>query len=144
MADDLIGKIIADKYRVEAFIREGESSDLFTARHEIRDTEVLLGILPQAVGIDARWTKRFIDEARRASAAAHANILNITDFGTDAQGITYAVYEPIPGSTLIEVMAEAESFDQERAIDIVRQAAAGIAACTKRCSHGASRPKIFL
>src|SRR6478672_1144393 len=97
MTDELIGKIVADKYRVECFVREGESGDLFTARHEIRDTDLLIAILPQAISIDARWVKRFIDEARRASAAAHANILNITDFGTDAQGLTYAVYEPING-----------------------------------------------
>ena len=141
MADEQIGKIVADKYRVESFIREGESGDLFSGRHEIRDSEVLIAIMPQAISIDARWVKRFIDEARRASAAAHPNILNITDFGTDAQGLTYAVYEPINGKSLTEVMDEATPFDQDRAIDITRQIAAALgAAHEKNAVHGRLTP----
>src|SRR6476469_7267474 len=132
MADELVGKTVADKYRVESFIREGELGDLFTARHEIRDSEVLISILPQAISIDARWVKRFIDEARRASAAAHANILNITDFGTDAQGLTYAVYEPINGRTIAEILSETDTLDQDRAIDIARQVASGIGAAHEK------------
>ena len=141
MADELIGKTVADKYRVESFIREGELGDLFVAKHEIRDSEVLISILPQAISIDARWVKRFIDEARRASAAAHANILNITDFGTDALGLTYAVYEPIIGRTLAEVMDEVGSFEQDRAIGITVQIASAVgAAHEKNAVHGRLRP----
>jgi hypothetical protein len=141
MADDLIGKVVADKYRIESFLREGESGDLFTARHEIRDTDVLISILPQAISIDPRWVKRFIDEARRASLAAAPNILNITDFGTDAQGLTYAVYEPINGEALSDLLKETETFDQDRAIDIARQIATGVAAAhEKNGVHGRLRP----
>src|SRR6476660_1980575 len=141
MADELVGKTVADKYRVESFIREGELGDLFTARHEIRDSEVLISILPQAISIDARWVKRFIDEARRASVAAHPNILNITDFGTDAQGLTYAVYEPINGRSLTEVMEDAEMLDQDRAVEITRQIAAAVgAAHEKNAVHARLTP----
>lgn len=137
MFEDSIDKTIADKYHVESLIREGENGDLFAARHEIRDTPLTIKILPQALSIDARWTKRFIDEARRASAAADPNILNITDFGTDARGVTYAVYEPIVGKTLRDVIDETETFDQDRAITLARQIAGGLSAAhEKNVIHG--------
>ncbi len=141
MADDLTGKVVADKYGVETLIRESDSGDLFAARHEIRDTPLTLQILPQALAIDARWSKAFVERARKASAAADPNILNITDFGTDAHGVTYAVYEPIDGKTLRELLDEADTLEQARAIDIARQIAAGVAAAhEKGISHGALSP----
>ena len=137
MTGETIGQTIADKYRVESLISEGELGDLYAGRHEIRDTPVTIRILPKAVSIDARWAKRFIDEARRASLVADPNILNITDFGKDANGVTYAIYEPIDGKTLKEVLGEGGTFEQDRAITIAREIAAGIAAAhEKNVIHG--------
>src|SRR5437868_10554432 len=137
MTGDTIGQTIADKYRVESLISEGELGDLYAGRHEIRDTAVTIRILPKAVSIDARWAKRFIDEARRASLVAAPNILNITDFGKDANGVTYAIYEPMDGKTLKEVLSEMGTFEQDRAITIARDIAAGVAAAhEKNVVHG--------
>src|ERR1043165_3443219 len=103
MGDELSGKLIADKYCVGELIREGEAGDLYRARHEIMDREVTLKVLPQALGIDQRWQKRFIDEARAASTVSHPNILQLNDFGTDQKGISYAVFEATGGKTLADL-----------------------------------------
>ena len=103
MMDDILGKLVADKYRVESLIREDESGDLYVGRHEVLDRPVTIKILARALAVDARWVKRFIDEARTASAVSHPNVLNITDFGTDARGTTYAVLEPVDGLTLRQI-----------------------------------------
>src|SRR5687768_3001494 len=99
MLNDLEGKLVADKYRIQDLIREGESGDLYSAHHEVLDRPVTVKILPSALAIDERWVKRFITEARSASAVSHPSVLNLTDFGTDAKGVSYAVFENAPEQT---------------------------------------------
>ncbi len=132
---ELVGKLIAEKYRIESLIGEGDAGDLFAARNEITDTAVTVKILPQALAMDMRWAKRFIDESRAASTVNHENILNLTDFGSDVKGICYAVFEPIVGTQLSELLTT--SLDEGRAIRIAKQVAAGVSAAhTKKLVHG--------
>lgn len=141
MINDVLGKLVADKYRIESLIREGDSGDLYTARHEVLNKPVTVRILPPALAIDARWVKRFVDEARTGSALSHPNILNLTDFGTDAKNISYAVFESAEGDTLREVMVH-QTFDAKRALDVLRQIAAGVtAAHQKKIVHGNLSPQ---
>jgi hypothetical protein len=146
MVNDLAGKLIADKYRVDSLIREDDSGDLYSARHEVLDRPVTLKILPAAVAVDQRWVKRFVAEARAASALSHPNVLNLTDFGTDAKGITYAVFESTNGTTLRDAIADGPPMDAKRALDIVRQVAGAVAAAhDKNITHGRLSPSsVFL
>ncbi len=145
MIDEVLGKLVADKYRVESLIREGESGDLYAALHEVLDKPVTVKILPRALAIDARWVKRFVDEARAASVVSHPNILNLTDFGTDAKSVSYAVFEPANGQTLRELMAGV-AFEDKRTLEILGQIAAGVSAAhAKKLIHGSLSPKnIFI
>lgn len=141
MLGDLAGKLIADKYRVGALLREGESGDLYTGSSEIQERPVTLKILPTALAVDERWVKRFVREARSASLLSHPGILNITDFGTDSKGISYAVYEPTDGETLDRALTE-EPMDERAAIDIARQIAAAVSAAhEKKTVHGNLSPQ---
>lgn len=145
MINDVAGKLIADKYRVENLIRESESGDLYLGRHEVIDKPVLLKILPAAFAVDQRWVKRFIGEARTSSTLAHPGILNVTDFGTDSKGVSYAVFEHIDGVTLDELNASGEPLDEKRAIDFARQIASAITtAHSKNIVHGRLEPKNIL
>lgn len=146
MVNDVLGKLVADKYRIESLVREGESGDLYTARHEILDKRVTLRILPPAMAIDARWVKRFVDEARTASAVSHPNILNLTDFGTDAKEVSYAVFDPADGKTLREILTSEPAFDEKRSLGIAKQIAAAVSvAHGKRVLHGSLSPNnIFI
>lgn len=142
MVNDILEKLVADKYRVESLIREGESGDLYAARHEVLDKPVTIKILPPALAIDARWVKRFVNEARAASAVTHQNILNLTDFGTDAKGISYAVFEPAGDETLRDLMTDESPFDDRRTMDVSRQIAAAVSAAhAKNVIHGGLSPK---
>ncbi len=141
MVNDVAGKLIADKYRVESLIRESESGDLYAARHEVLDKPVTLKILPAAFAVDQRWVKRFLSEARAASTLSHDGILNITDFGTDSRGVSYAVFDPIEGNTLAKLNSSEEPIDEKRAIGLARQIAAAVAAAhSKNVVHGRLEP----
>ncbi len=140
---DFRDKLIADKYRVGELILKDESGDFYHARHEIMDRPVTIKILPLALGMDARWSRAFIDEARAASAVTHANVLSINDFGTDAKNTTYAVFEQVDGKTLADDKSQR---DEKTAIDIIRQLAGGTAAAhEKQFVYGNLKPQnIFL
>ncbi len=141
MVNDFIGKLIADKYRIESLVRESDSGDLYLGKHDISGKPLTLRILSPALAMDARWAKRFLDEARAAAALSHPNILGLTDFGTDSKGIVYAIYEPVAGETLDAVLTGDATFDQLRAVNITRQvAAAAVAAHEKRAIHGTLSP----
>src|SRR4051794_39801485 len=141
MSDEFSGKLIADKYRVGELIREGESGDLYHGRHEIMDRPVTLKVLPLALGMDQRWQKRFIDEARVASTVSHPNVLQLNDFGTDSKNISYAVFEPTGGKTLAD-LEFGPAMEERRAIEIAKAIAAGLAAAhEKGVIHGQLAPK---
>ncbi|MEO6655176.1 MAG: protein kinase [Pyrinomonadaceae bacterium] len=136
MINDVLGKLVADKYRIESLVSESESGDIYLGRHEVLDRPVTVKILPLAVAVDGRWVTRFVDEARSASGLSHPNILNITDFGTDAKGISYAVFEEAKGKTLDRFVGELP-LDEKRSLNIARQIAAAVAAAhAKKIIHG--------
>lgn len=137
---ELVGKLIAEKYRLESLIGESDAGDLFAARNEITDTPVTVKILPQALAMDMRWSKRFLDEARAASTVNHPNILNLSDLGADSKGIPYAVFEQIDGTQLSELLTT--SLDEGRAIRIAKQVAAAVSAAhAKKLVHGRISPQ---
>lgn len=140
MADELSGKLIAEKYRVESLIGESDAGDLFVARNEIMDKPVTLKVLPQALAMDQRWSRRFLDEARAAATVNHPNILNLNDFGSDSRGVPYAVFEHIGGVQLSDLIST--SLDDKRAIEIARQIAGAVSAAhEKKLVHGRLSPQ---
>ena len=132
MIDDVIGKLIADKYRVESLIAERESGDLFRGKNEMLDRPVTIKLLSPALAIDPRWVKVFLNEARAASSVVHQSIPTTIDFGTDAKGLSFAVYEEIEGAQLSKVLTDDPVFSEKKALDITRQVAAGLSAAHER------------
>ena len=142
----MIGKLIADKYRVESPISERESGDLFRGRNEMLDRPVTIRVLSPALAIDSRWVKVFLTEARAAASVAHPNLPATIDFGTDARGLTFAVYEEITGEQLSDILAKGAAIDEKRALDITRQIAAALSTAHERkVIHGKLAPtSIFI
>ncbi|KXK00841.1 MAG: non-specific serine/threonine protein kinase [Acidobacteria bacterium OLB17] len=144
MASDLVGKLVADKYRVDELILESDSGDLFRATHESRETPLILEVLPRAFSVDARWTKKFLDRARSASGIAGSNVLQIDDYGEDSRGNVYAVYDNVAGEILSGQIAQ--PMPQLRALGIARDIARAVeAAHTRGVIHGGLSPaKVFV
>lgn len=146
MYDELEGKLIADKYRVESLIRESDSGDLYHGKHDVTGLPVIIRILPRALAVDARWAKGFLDSARTAASIDHKNILRITDYGTDSKGTVYAIHESVIGRTLADVIAEDPKLDQAKVLSFGVQTADGAAAINERgFVHGDISPEnIFI
>ncbi len=123
MGDQLTGKIIADKYRIDTHFRNDDAADFYRGRHLFMDKPVMLKILPPALDFDEQTRKRFSAEAQNAVLLEHPNVLAVSDFGTDKDGTVYIVFEGFEGDTLKQAIARDGRFPIDRAVAIAKQIA---------------------
>lgn len=128
MSDQFIGKTLAGKYRVEELWRESGLGNIYHGKHLGMEKDVTVKILSPALAVDENIVKRFSEEARTVSHISHPNILNVTDFGTDADGAVYIVSEEATGETLKESVEKEEKFTPERAVRVARQIVSALSA----------------
>ncbi len=135
--NDLVGKNIAGKYRIDSLIRETELGDFYRGTNISTGVPVTVKILAPAMAIDVRYIDRFLAEAKRAAGVSHRNILNSIDVGTDVQGLPFAVYEGIEGDTVAETLRLYGPMTEARAIGIAQQIASALAAANlSGTNHG--------
>lgn len=123
---DFSGKILADKYLVNAIMREGALGNLYYGVHQKMEKPVTIKILHPALAVDENIVSRFSEEAKILSRISHPNVLNVTDSGTDTGGTEFIVYESAEGQTLKDAIQTEGKFSLERANRIVRQIAAAL------------------
>lgn len=137
MASSLSGTIIAEKYRLGELLRAGEHGDLYDARHVLTDKRASVRVLRPSLATDSANVERFFDAAKLASKISDPHVLNISDFGTDPEGFVYAVFEPLDGKTLKDVIGEDGALPVYSAVEVARQIAyALIAAHSAGQIHG--------
>lgn len=124
MAGEFTGKLIADKYRVDALITSTGLGEFYRATNTLLEKPVSLSVLSS----NATESGRFFAEAKAAAKITHPNILNLTDFGTDNNGTAYAVYEAAPGETLADGLSREGELPVAMSVDIAKQVAAGLSA----------------
>ncbi len=146
MTNDLIGKEIAGRYRVDSLVRETELGDFYHGTNLVTGLPVLIKLLAPAMAIDQRYVDRFLAEANEAASLAHPNILSILDIGTDTHVLPFAVFEAPEGVTLRELIAEDGKLPQDTVIGVARQIASALSAAhSKRLIHGGLTPdKVFV
>jgi serine/threonine protein kinase len=132
MSDQFIGQTLANKYRIEGAVRESGLGRVYRGTHLLMDKPVTVKILSPALAVDENIVKRFSNEARTVSNISHPNILNVTDFGADKNNAVYIISEGVEGETLKEALLREGKFPLERAVNIVRQIAAALAAAHKK------------
>jgi serine/threonine protein kinase len=123
---EFIGKVLADKYRVESVMRESGMGTIFRGSHLLMDKPVAIKILSPALAVDDNIVQRFSVEARTVSRLSHPNVLNITDYGTDKNDVVFIVMEYAEGETLKHAIAEDGKFSLERAGNIINQIASAL------------------
>lgn len=137
MSDTFIGKTLAEKYRIDSVMRETELGKVYHGRHLLMDKPVAVKILRPALAVDENIVRRFSSEARKISNVSHPGILNVTDFGSDAEGAVYIVFEDAEGETLKQAIERDGMFAPERAVGIAKQTAAALSAAhLKKIVHG--------
>ena len=94
-------------YEIITQIGEGGMGEVYLAKDKKLDRKVAVKILNEEFSQDESNLKRFVSEAKAASALNHPNILTIYEFG-EAEDMRFIVSEYIEGKTLREIVRESK------------------------------------
>jgi len=116
-------RLLATRYRLIERIDEGGAGEVWRARDEKLDRNVAIKLLgPDA---DDAFRARFADEARRAAAVVHPNVVTVFDEGRDGAD-AFMVMELVPGKTLREIVAERGPLPPHEVSRLIRQVAGAL------------------
>lgn len=117
------GRLLAGRYRLVERIDEGGAGEVWEARDERLGRDVAIKLL--GAKADDAFRERFADEARRAAAVLHPNVVTVFDEGRDG-GDAFMVMELVRGRTLRDVVADRGPLRPHEAARIVTQIAAAL------------------
>jgi serine/threonine-protein kinase len=125
--DALIGTLFAGRFRIEALLGSGGMASVYLARDETHG-RVALKLLHRRLLADVEIMGRFRREARAISLIEHPNIARVLDFGHSDLGVPYLAMEHVAGPDLGCVLAQGERLSPDRALSVLSQVAAALAA----------------
>jgi serine/threonine protein kinase/uncharacterized tellurite resistance protein B-like protein len=101
---DLIGQVLADRYRVDEMLGVGGMGQVYGGTHVTLRKAVAIKVLKAEFGSDRTLVERFLREARAASMIGHENVVDIIDFGQIPNGPVFFVMERLVGRDLGELL----------------------------------------
>ncbi len=114
------------RYRIVLLLGKGGMSEVYLADDTQLDRHVALKLLPAESTSDDTRVRRFVQEAKAASALNHPNIITVYEIGQDA-GTHFMATEFVEGQTLREQIQEAQ-LELAEVLDIAIQVTAALAA----------------
>jgi eukaryotic-like serine/threonine-protein kinase len=125
----LIGRTIGP-YRPLGLRGAGGMGEVYLAEDTRLDRRVALKILPREVRLDEDRTRRFMREAKAASALNHPNVATIYDIG-ESDGVHFIAMEYVEGETLAEKI-RGGPLEPAHLIEIAKQVADALDAAHSR------------
>src|SRR5579864_5643190 len=86
-------------YRVVSRLGAGGMGEVYLAQDLNLERPVALKILPPEVAQDPDRMRRFVQEAKTASALSHPNVAHVFEIG-EVDGVSFLAMEYIEGQTL--------------------------------------------
>ncbi len=117
---DLAGRTLAH-YRLVQKIGEGGMGVVYRAEDTHLDRSVAIKVLPVDAVADPERKRRFVQEARSASALNHPNIIHIYDISA-AEGTDFIAMEYVRGRTL-DLLIGRDGLDPRQAVTLAAQMA---------------------
>jgi eukaryotic-like serine/threonine-protein kinase len=122
------GVMLAGRYRLDAPIAAGAVGQVWRSTDLVLGRPVAVKLLRPEYTQHREILTRFRAEARHAGSLSHPGIAQVYDYGdADQPGSPYLVMELVDGPSLARVLASGP-LDPARAMDVIAQAAAGLAA----------------
>ena len=126
-AAELVGTVVAGRYRIEEVLAMGGMGAVFRAEHVHMRKRVAVKVLhPNTQGFP-ELVSRFERESVVGAHITHPNVVSASDFGHLDDGSCYLVLEYVEGITLHDLLKR-EPIPVERAVEIARQLAAALGA----------------
>ncbi|HYT29676.1 MAG TPA: protein kinase, partial [Actinomycetota bacterium] len=121
------GHVLAGRYRIGDILGSGGMAEVYRATDQVLRRQVAVKILSPALAGDDRFVERFRREAQAVARLNHPNVVRVFDSGSDEE-IRFLVMELVEGRTLADLLRTGERVTVERALEIGRDIALGLAA----------------
>jgi tetratricopeptide (TPR) repeat protein len=124
------GRIVAGRYEILRFLGQGGMGEVYAARRlALGDVVAIKRLLPDQDTDTNR--RRFATEARAAAHIRHPNVVQVFDFGDDAELGSFLVMEHLDGPTLAMALGEGP-LSADRTLWIFSQVCAAVEAGHRR------------
>jgi serine/threonine-protein kinase len=94
------GALVAGRYRLDRLLGRGGMGQVWAATHDVTHRVAALKLLNGPVHLQAGRRRRFLREARAASAVNHPNVVRVHDFFELEDGTPVMIMDLLEGETL--------------------------------------------
>ncbi|HEX6241585.1 MAG TPA: serine/threonine-protein kinase [Polyangiales bacterium] len=101
----LIGKVVADRYRIVELLGEGGMGAVYLAEHLTLHKQVALKVVHAEHAKNPELAERFSREAMATSRIEHPNVISAIDFGKLNDGTAYLAVQLVRGPSLSRVLS---------------------------------------
>ncbi|HEX2122833.1 MAG TPA: serine/threonine-protein kinase [Thermoanaerobaculia bacterium] len=121
------GTIVAGRYRIAGILGSGGMGEVYRADDTKLGQPVALKFLPARLARDPILLERLHDEVRLGRQIAHPNVCRIYDI-VESDGAHFVAMEFVDGEDLARLLRRIGRLAHDKAVDITRGIAAGLAA----------------
>ena len=126
--DQLIGKMAANRYKVQKRLGEGGMGEVYMAEHVAIEKRIALKVLRLEYSQKSEVVARFLQEAKSASRIKHPNVVDVFDFGQLEDGRFFLALEFLNGNDLAEELRQHGLLPPGRIIPIMLQVCRALSA----------------
>ena len=127
-AQDRVGTVLTDRYRLERLIGRGAMADVYRAFDQAGDHAVAIKILRKLLAREPEALRRFEREAEVQARIRHRNVAQLLGSGVTPAGEPFLVVELLRGKSLRTVLKAERRVGAARAASYTWQALQGLAA----------------
>jgi serine/threonine-protein kinase len=121
------GDVLADRYRIVGLLGRGGMGEVYRADDLRLKQPVALKFLPDGLSADGASLARFYREVSVARQISHRHVCRVYDVG-EYEGQHFISMEYVRGEELGSLLKRIGRLPQDKAVEIARQLAAGLAA----------------
>ena len=115
-------------FQVVRLLGEGGFGEVYEAENPFLQRRAAVKVLHAGMVQDPELVRRFLNEARAASAIRHPNIIDVFDAGVTPDGEPYILMEFLAGDSLQKILLQQGKLDLATVQEIVRQAGSALSA----------------
>ncbi len=120
-AGDLVGRVLAGRYRVLRRLGVGAMGAVYVAEHTRIGRQDAIKVLRAAMARDPEAIARFTRGARNVSRIRHPNVCTLYDFGNTEEGFHFLAMEFVDGPTLGTLLEREGPLPLDRAVNLIGQ-----------------------
>jgi serine/threonine-protein kinase len=115
-------------YQVVRLVGEGGFGEVYEAWNQFLQRRAAIKVLHTGMLGDSELVRRFLNEARAASAIRHPNIIEVFDAGVTPEGEPYILMEFLEGDSLQRLLLQQGRMPVPMVQEIARQAGSALSA----------------